>query len=94
MKLAIVAMTAILTTSALAQNSGTMIAAEKLTDQEKKMLSEAYAKVSDAAVNLRVTKEKIAAQHSMKEEHWMEWSSWYEFDGDYIVKRYQSHMAY
>ena len=73
--------------------AGTLSHVEKLTDTEKKELSSAESKVSDALKNVEDVKAKIAAAHNMHGQEYMEWRSWVEFDGDYILYRYQSYMS-
>ncbi|OFY39601.1 MAG: hypothetical protein A2Z69_00200 [Bacteroidetes bacterium RBG_13_44_24] len=67
---------------------------EKLTDQEKQELSEASKKLHEARENLEAIQDKIAKSHKMSNESWMEWGSWYEINGDYILSYYQSFMGY
>ena len=79
-------------TIVLGAQSGTLVKAEKLTGKEKVALSDATAKVASAQAELAKIKAQIAVQHQMTQSSWMEYSSWYEFDGDFILQRYQSYM--
>lgn len=73
--------------------AGTLQRAEKLTETEKKALSDAQEKVASAQQELQHTRAIIAVAHGMGESHWMEYSSWYEFDGDFILQRYLSYQV-
>ena len=73
-------------------NTGTLISAEKLTSVEQKELFEAQQKIAQANAELSQVQTKIAAAHKMTEQSYMEWSTWYEFDGDYILYRGRSWM--
>ena len=74
-------------------NYGTMTRADKLTADELADIAKSRAAVDKAQADLLATQSKIAASHKMLKESWMEWSAWYEFDGEFIVQRGQSHMA-
>lgn len=69
-----------------------MVKVEPLTENEKKELKEAQDKVNESQHNFEIMKTKIAAAHQMGTEHWMEWSRWVEFDGDFIIQRYLNNM--
>lgn len=71
---------------------GTLRAAEKLTVAEQAQICAATSKVMTAQQELANVKSSIAAAHKMSAESWMEWSSWYEFDGEYILSRFKNHM--
>ena len=72
--------------------AGTLQRVERLTPEERVEMITAVKDVGDAQKRLDALKQKIAAAHGMAGESWMEWRSWYEFDGDFILYRYQSHM--
>ena len=72
---------------------GTLKRVETLTDSEKKELADAIAAVNKANQALLDTRYRIAGRHKMSQQSYMEWSSWYEFDGDFILQRFQSNMA-
>lgn len=74
-------------------DAGELIRVEKLTEEEKLQIDVAEARISEAQANLINIKRKIAEDHQMKEESWMEWSSTIDFDGEYILLRKQSHMS-
>ncbi len=66
---------------------GTLLRVEKLTDIEKENLlavEEELAKVTKKAAILKAT---IGDAHNMNTENWLEWRSWVEFDGDFILFR-------
>lgn len=71
---------------------GRMVAAEKLTGDEKKELAAAALKVKQANDELAETQAKIAGNHKFGKEGYMEWSRWYEFDGDFIIQRVYSYQ--
>jgi hypothetical protein len=66
---------------------GTLEKVEPLTHEEKNLLYAARQGVTEAKTELRKLEERIARDHKMKEESWMEWRSWFEIDGDYILLR-------
>lgn len=72
--------------------AGTLSRAEKMSDAEKVELATAEKKVVEAQKEVESVKRRIAEAHNMKGESWMEWRSWIEFDGDYILYRFKSHM--
>jgi len=72
---------------------GTLRRAELLTPQEKAELLKVQDAVLKAEEAQRQTKAKIAAAHKMSQESYMEWASWYEFDGDFILSRYESRQT-
>jgi hypothetical protein len=74
--------------------NGTLQRAEKMTEAEKSQLAEAQQKVAEAQIALQKVQAQIATQHAMVESHWMgmEYSTWYEFDGDWILQRFQSYQ--
>jgi len=65
---------------------------EKLTELEKLELVQAKNKFYEAQNNLEKVKNDIAKSHKMLGESYMEWRSWYEINGDYILYYYQSFM--
>jgi hypothetical protein len=75
------------------QQAGTLQRAEKMTDQEKSSLQAARNKVAEAQAQLAQVEGIIASAHSMNAQSWMEYSTWYEFDGDFILYRYQNYEA-
>jgi outer membrane lipoprotein-sorting protein len=74
-------------------NAQTLQRAEKLTDAEKVQRAEARQKVANAQAELETVEAKIAGAHGMGKESWMEWSRWYEFDGEFILQRSSSMMV-
>lgn len=66
---------------------------EALSADEKAELVKAEVAVAKASADLEAVKAKIAVAHKMGRESWMEWSSWYEFDGDFILFRFLSNMG-
>jgi hypothetical protein len=77
----------------LSGHSQTLRRVEALTSEEKAELAAAEAEVDKANLGLLATQAKIAAAHKMTHESYMEWSSWYDFDGDFILQRFQSNMV-
>lgn len=73
--------------------AGTLSRAEKLTDIEIKALDVADKAVKEVQKEADKLKVKIAEAHGMKPQSYMEWRSWVEFDGDYILLHCQSHMT-
>jgi hypothetical protein len=72
--------------------SNTLQRVETLTAKEQTDLSSAKAKVAEAQQFLKQTENAIAAAHKMGSQNYMEWSGWYEIDGQFILYRYQSNM--
>jgi len=72
---------------------GSMMAVEKLTPEQHRKLTEAGAALTEAQAKYAEVQKQIAAEHGFKKESYMEWRTWYEFDGDFIIKRYQNNMA-
>lgn len=81
-----------LAASMFAQEAGTMVKVEKLSPSEITKLRAAEDRVREAQAALNAVKVKIEEAHDMKSERWMEWSTSCEFDGDFVVLRYQNHM--
>lgn len=73
--------------SCLGQSStiATLTKVERITKEESNKLSVAYARVQGEQNALKQLKEQIAEDHGFSQERYMEWSSWYEFNGDYIL---------
>lgn len=65
---------------------------EKLTETEKAILQERIEDVRSAQRALDAVETTIAKSHNMISEEWMEWRSWVEFNGDYILFFRKSHM--
>ena len=65
---------------------------EKLTPAEMKALEVAQAKVSQARAEQEALLLKIAQDHGMKEESWMEWQTYTEISGEYILLRFHNSM--
>lgn len=74
--------------------SGTMQKVEKMSPEEIKTLSSARRAEEEAHFKVEALQKKIAASHGMATQSWMEWQTWVEFDGDFIVYRYRSSMNY
>ena len=72
--------------------SGTLVKVEELTETEMTELAKAEKNVEVALKKLKTVKTKISAAHEMEGESWMEWRSYVEFDGVYILLRHQSFM--
>jgi len=72
--------------SILNYNPGDLVRAEKLTDTEKADLKTAREEIQKAERELSSIKYNIAKAHDMSEQNWMEWRSWYEFNGDFILQ--------
>ena len=66
---------------------------EKLTETEKAILQERIEDVRSAQRALDAVKTIIAKSHKMTPESWMEWRSWTEIDGDYILFFRKGHMG-
>lgn len=77
---------------AFGQIDNPIVRAEQLTDAQKKSIRDAEQKVEDANEALQKVKEGVAAEHGMKSERWMEWQSWWEIDGDFIIFRHHNSM--
>lgn len=73
--------------------SGTLVRADRLTADEIKSLADAQAEIDKATTNLRQVQASVALSHKMTGQSWMEWSTWYVFDGDFILQRHQSSMG-
>lgn len=73
--------------------SGALIKVEELTKTEMTELAKAEKNVEVALKQLETVKTKISAAHEMEGESWMEWKSWVEFDGIYILLKHQSFHA-
>jgi len=67
-------------------------AVEKLTEIEILQLKEAKDAAREANRKLQEVQDRIAIDHKMKGESWMEWSSWYEINGEFIFYYYRSNM--
>lgn len=78
--------------SMLHAQDSSLLRAEKVTESEKKQLASAQEKIAKANGELLALQIAIAKAHDMKAESWMEWSTWYEFDGDFILFRHSNHM--
>lgn len=78
------------TTFSLASQQGSLKRVEILTSDEKVELQRAADVVTKAQAELGAAQAKVAAAHKMSRESYMEWSSWYEFDGDFILQRFVS----
>jgi len=72
--------------SILNYNPGDLVRAEKLTDTEKADLKTAREEIQKAERELSSIRYNIAKAHDMSEQNWMEWRSWYEFNGDFILQ--------
>lgn len=73
---------------------GNLSAVERLTDSEQKELADARAKVEAAQTELETVQARIAGAHKFGKESYMEWSRWYEFDGDFILQRSVSSFSH
>lgn len=71
----------------------TLERAEKLTDLELAGLTTARTKVWEAEQYLKKVQDNIAQAHRMSARDYMEWSTRVEFDGEYILEYYTSHMS-
>ena len=69
---------------------GPLVKVESLTESEVKQLTDAYAAVAEANKKLKQVQASIAQSHNMIEQHWMEGSSWYDFNGGWILYYYQT----
>ena len=65
---------------------------EKLTLKEKAIIVNAEKNIQEIVKLLDEIKKEIAIAHKMKAESWMEWQTWVEFDGDFILLYYKSNM--
>lgn len=74
--------------------AGDLVRVDKLSDKEKQELSVVRKKVIDAQKELEEIQHKIAKSHDMSKQDWMEWRSWYEIDGDYILYYCQYFMGW
>jgi hypothetical protein len=73
--------------------NGTLVQVEKLTPEEQAELLLLENKVKEAHQNLTNLKNRIAKDHRMENQRWVEWQpAWYEIDGNYILLRRQSFM--
>lgn len=72
--------------------AGDLKRVEQLTETEKAILSERIEDVRSAQRALDAVKTTIARSHKMISEDYMEWSSWVEFNGNYIMFFYKCHM--
>ena len=80
-------------TISLPQPAGTLKNVERITPEEKDDLQKAAAAVAKAQSDFEAAQARVAAAHKMTHESYMEWSSWYEFDGDYILQRFISYQT-
>lgn len=69
---------------------GTLARVDPLTDSQIHALFEAQNAVFKAQLHLQNVQARIASEHKMTEQNWMEWRSWYEFDGKFILLRVQN----
>ncbi len=67
-------------------------AVEKLNEIEILQLKGAKDSVKQAQTKLKKLEDQIAKDHKMRGETYMEWSSWYEIKGEFILFYYQSNM--
>jgi hypothetical protein len=72
--------------------AGELRAVEKLTELEILQLKGAREVAREADSKLQKVQDEIAKNHKMRGADWMEWHSWYEINGDFILYYYQSHM--
>ena len=95
MKTAIATLSIVLLLSLAAQGqvAGTLVRVEPLTKDQETRLVTAQQAVLDAQQKLVNVQATIAAEHKMNEQNWMEWRSWYEFDGKFILQRYEGSMS-
>lgn len=86
------------TTFTIPPQQGTLQRVETITPEEKTELQKAADAVTKAQADFDAAKARVAAAHKMTRESYMEWSSWYEFDGDFILQRFvslqTSHIAW
>lgn len=72
---------------------GSLKRVEQITPEEKVELQKARDAIAKANSEYEAAKAKVAGAHKMTQESYMEWSSWYEFDGDFILQRFSSHQG-
>lgn len=77
----------------LPAQQGTLRRAEAITPEEKAELQKAQDAITKAQADFETAKAKVAAAHKMTTESYMEWRSWYEFDGDFILQRFWSYQT-
>ncbi len=65
---------------------------EQLTESERQELKAAKKAIDAANLAYKNVVDNIAKNHNMKSETWMEWRTWYEINGDFILLYGQSHM--
>jgi hypothetical protein len=72
---------------------GTLKRVEQISADEKAELQKAADAVTKAQADFEAAKSKVATAHKMTRENYMEWSSWYEFDGDFILQRFSFNIV-
>src|SRR3990167_8333145 len=66
---------------------------EKLSSEELNKYRIIQQKVAEAQKELKSIEDAIAKSHNMSSESYMEWSTYYRIDGEYILLLYSSmHM--
>lgn len=78
----------------MSMDTGTLKRAEKMTEVEIARLRDARAMVTIATDNVNRVERDIAKAHGMERGRWMEWESWWEIDGDFILSRYRSSVVF
>jgi hypothetical protein len=73
--------------------AGELRKVEKLTEIEILQLKGAREVAREANDKLRELQDRIARDHKMNSVYYMEWSSWYEINGDFILLYYTNHMG-
>ena len=68
-----------------AQQRPVLTKVDTLTQDEKTQLQAAQKAVDVAIQNFKNTQAMVAAIHGMTKQSWMEYSTWYEYNGDYIL---------
>lgn len=79
--------------SAVSSSYGGLLKVEKLTQDEVMAITEARARVFEAEVQLKEEEKKIAANHGMKEESYMEWSTSVVIRDEYIFLQKKNHIS-
>ena len=76
----------------LLTRQGTITKVEKLTPEELKNYKEAQNSLIEARENMNKVSDGIAKSHQMSKETFMEWSCYYEINGEYIIQYRDSYI--
>lgn len=88
----------VLLSAKICPGAGKLERAERLSDGEilelKEVRTKAHQQIDEARRSIAEVENKIAVNHKIKSEHWMEWSRYYMIDGDYILTYIENYMIY